>query len=75
MDSFSDDPVLLVERAAIPLFGFKAYGVHINGFVRDDKTKKIMLWVAKRSKSKSTFPGQMINLYSMVIIAEFWGSW
>lgn len=64
VDSFSDDPVLLLERAAIPLFGFKAYGVHINGFVRDDKTKKIMLWVAKRSKTKSTFPGHFITFHS-----------
>lgn len=57
VDSFSDSPVLLVERAAIPFFGFKAYGVHVNGFVRDAETNKIMLWVAKRSKTKSTFPG------------------
>ena len=65
MDSFSDLPVLLVERAAIPLFGFKAYGVHINGFVRDAETKKIMLWVAKRSKTKSTFPGQKVGILDL----------
>ncbi len=35
---FSDKPAFLIERAAIHLFGMKAYGVHVNGFVRDSKT-------------------------------------
>lgn len=55
--SFSGEPVLLMERAAVPWFGMKAYGVHINGYVRDLVTNEILLWVAKRSKTKSTFPG------------------
>ena len=55
--SFSGEPVLLMERAAVPWFGMKAYGVHINGFVVDPVTREIKLWVAKRSKTKSTFPG------------------
>lgn len=49
--------MLLMERAAVPWFGVKAYGVHINGYVRDKGTGEILLWVAKRSKTKSTFPG------------------
>ena len=60
--SFSEDPVLLLERAAVPWFGVKAYGVHINGYVRDPLTKEILLWVAKRSKTKSTFPGQFSSM-------------
>ena len=46
-----------MERAAVPYFGMKAYGVHINGYVKDPVTNEILLWVAKRSKTKSTFPG------------------
>ena len=57
--SFSGSPVLLMERAAVPWFGVKAYGVHINGYVKDPITGEVSLWVAKRSKTKSTFPGKL----------------
>jgi hypothetical protein len=63
--SFSQDPVLLLERAAVPWFGVKAYGVHINGYVRDPLTNEIRLWVAKRSKTKSTFPGQFSSISAL----------
>lgn len=54
---FSDEPQFLLERAAVPYFGMKNYGVHVNGFVRNEKTKDIeALWVATRSPGKSTWP-------------------
>eukprot|EP00850_Spirogloea_muscicola_P025395 SM002946S11253 [mRNA] locus=s2946:58:1620:+ [translate_table: standard] len=49
-------PLLLIERAAAPLFGIKAYGVHMNGFVIEKDGAKL-LWVARRSLSKQTYPG------------------
>lgn len=53
---YDDSPSLLLERAAAPLFGIKAYGVHINGYVIDkDGNKKV--WVARRSLEKPTWPG------------------
>ena len=51
-----------MERAAVPYFGMKAYGVHINGYVKDPITSEILLWVAKRSKTKSTFPGICLRI-------------
>jgi hypothetical protein len=54
---FFIDPVLLLERAAAPFFGIKNYGVHINGYIKDPVTNEIFLWVAKRSPTKSTYPG------------------
>ena len=52
-----------MERAAVPWFGMKAYGVHINGFVRDEKTGEVShLWVARRAKNKSTFPGMLDHI-------------
>jgi hypothetical protein len=54
--SFSNQPVMLLERAACPYFGVKAYGVHVNGYVVDNNNKVSHLWVAKRSKTKSTWP-------------------
>ena len=53
-------PLLAMERAAIPLFGVTAYGVHMNGYVRDGGQLK--MWVARRSRLKPTFPGMLDNM-------------
>ncbi len=57
---FTAPPVFQIERAAITLFGFKAYGVHMNGYVKDGDGLK--LWVGKRSLSKPTGPGKLDHL-------------
>ncbi|XP_068652441.1 nudix hydrolase 20, chloroplastic-like isoform X3 [Aristolochia californica] len=49
-----------LERAAAPYFGIKAYGVHMNGYVRRGSQK--FLWVGKRSNLKPTFPGLLDHL-------------
>lgn len=58
--SFSAPPLLLMERAAVPLFGVRAYGVHMNGFVR--KPDGLHMWIARRSKHKPTYPGLLDNV-------------
>lgn len=54
-------PVFLIERAAASLLGVMEYGVHINGLVmsnNDDNNKEeVKMWMARRSKTKSKFPG------------------
>ena len=52
LKSFYDPPVLLLERAAAPFFGIKAYGVHMNGYVKRKTDGEILLWVARRSATK-----------------------
>ncbi|MFQ5956111.1 MAG: DUF4743 domain-containing protein, partial [Kiloniellales bacterium] len=53
-------PVLMhMERAAIPLFGVRAYGEHMNGFVHRDG--RVHLWVARRADHKPTYPGMLDN--------------
>lgn len=60
---FSDEPTILIERAAYPIFGLKGYGVHINGYVTDSDTgRPSHLWVAKRSANKSTFPSMLDHI-------------
>jgi len=49
-----------LERAAAPYFGIKGYGVHMNGYVERDGQK--LLWIGKRSLSKSTYPGMLDHL-------------
>lgn len=63
VNAFSNEPVFLIERAAYSHFGMKGYGVHVNGYVRDEDTGEIgSLWVAKRSAEKSTWPGMLDHI-------------
>ena len=61
-ESFYDEPILLVERAATPLLGTQDYGVHINGLVRDEETGELRMWMARRSQSKSKYPGMLDHI-------------
>ncbi len=49
-----------MERAAVPRFGVSAYGVHINGFVRDGD--RLFMWIARRAEDKPTYPGMLDNI-------------
>ncbi len=53
-------PVMQIERAACSLFGIRAYGVHLNGYVREGG--RIHMWVARRARGKATFPGMLDNM-------------
>ena len=54
-----DPPLLLMERAALPLFGVTGCGVHVNGVVRDPAGGPPRMWVARRSLHKPTHPGEL----------------
>ena len=56
---FTAPPLMRIERAATPLFGVRAYGIHVNGFVRHGGG--IKLWVARRSRDKPGYPGELDN--------------
>ena len=60
LTSFHSEPLALVERAAAVHLGIKAYGVHVNGYVRGPFG--IELWVATRSKDKPTWPGRLDHI-------------
>jgi len=51
-----------IERSGIALFGFRAYGCHINGYIEDPDTHEIKMWIAQRSLTKQTFPGKLDNI-------------
>lgn len=55
--SFGETPLLVMERAAAPLFGIVAYGVNLNGFVGRGWEMKV--WVARRSPTKSVDPNML----------------
>lgn len=57
---WGEAPVMLMERAAVPLFGLCGFGVHMNGYCRT--SEGLSLWVAKRSATKPTYPGELDQL-------------
>lgn len=52
-------PLMGMERAAVPLMGVRAFGVHMTGFVR--RADGIHIWVPRRARSKPTYPGMLDN--------------
>ena len=59
MSVWGDPPLLQMERAAVPHFGVRAWGVHMNGFVR--REDGLQMWVATRARDKPTYPGMLDN--------------
>lgn len=52
---FSAPPLFNMERAAVPFFGVRGYGVHINGWTHTQEGP--CMWIGRRSLSKPTGPG------------------
>ncbi len=49
-----------LDRGAVPYFGTRAHGVHLNGYRRDGG--RLMLWIGKRASDKQVAPGKLDNL-------------
>lgn len=58
--SFYTTPCFVIERAAAPFVGALEYGVHVNGLVQQEGVTK--MWMARRSKTKSKFPGMLDHI-------------
>ncbi len=54
---WGEAPRLQIERAAVPKFGTRGFGVHLNGFLRTPEG--LDMWVGRRSMSKPTGPGKL----------------
>ena len=54
------EPLLQIDRAAVPWFGVHASGVHVNGWVRTAGGPDV--WIARRARGKRTFPGHLDNV-------------
>ncbi|CAI0629012.1 unnamed protein product [Linum tenue] len=67
--SFGGRVYFSLERAAAPYFGIKAYGIHMNGFVESGDEK--LLWVAKRSLVKPTYPGMLDHLVAGGLVCDY----
>ncbi len=58
---FAAPALFTIERAAAALFGIRAYGVHLNGFVRAPDGG-MDLWIARRAATSGVAPGKLDNM-------------
>lgn len=57
---WGDEPLLKMDRGAVPDFGVRGYGVHVNGLV--EAPDGLRMWVGKRSMTKATGAGKLDHL-------------
>ena len=57
---FGETPAFVIDRAAVPYFGLRAWGVHLNGYTRRDGA--LHMWVGRRARDKPTYPGRLDNM-------------
>ena len=57
---YADPPVMLVDRGGVPFFGFRAYGVHMNGYVRAGND--IHMWIGRRAADRVVCPDMLDNM-------------
>jgi hypothetical protein len=57
---WGEPPIFRLDRGAVPFFGVRAYGVHLNGYRRDGD--RYSLWIGRRDKNKQVAPGKLDNI-------------
>jgi 8-oxo-dGTP pyrophosphatase MutT (NUDIX family) len=57
---FGDTPRMTLDRAAVTLFGTRAFGIHVNGHVGEGDA--MQLWIGRRARDKAVAPGKLDNL-------------
>ena len=60
VEQWGDEPLAQIDRVAVPWFGVRAWGVHVNGFVR--KPNGIHLWIGERAANRPAEPGKLDNM-------------
>ena len=68
MPRWGEPPIFRLDRGAVPFFGVRAYGVHLNGFVGEGAAMR--LWIGRRATNKLVAPGKLDNLVAGGISCE-----
>jgi 8-oxo-dGTP pyrophosphatase MutT (NUDIX family) len=58
--AWGEAPVMRVERAAAAYLGIRAFGVHVNGFVRGPNGLEV--WIGRRADDLAVDPGKLDHL-------------
>lgn len=57
---WGEPPIFRLDRGAVPFFGVRAYGVHLNGFRRT--AAGMSLWIGRRAPDKRVAPDKLDNI-------------
>lgn len=57
---FGATPLMTLDRAAVTLFGTRAFGIHVNGYVGTGDAMR--LWIGRRARDKAVAPGKLDHL-------------
>lgn len=60
MARWGDEPIFRLDRGAVPFFGVRAYGVHLNGYRR--LGDRLHLWIGRRAADKRVAPDKLDNI-------------
>ncbi|HEY1722756.1 MAG TPA: DUF4743 domain-containing protein [Magnetospirillaceae bacterium] len=60
VENWGDEPLALLDRSAVAVFGIKAFGIHINGYTR--RGDQMLLWIGRRALDKAVEPGKLDNM-------------
>jgi 8-oxo-dGTP pyrophosphatase MutT (NUDIX family) len=60
MPRWGERPIFRLDRGAVPFFGTRAYGVHLNGYCRAGG--RLSLWIGRRAPDKRVAPGKLDNV-------------
>ena len=60
MPRWGEEPLFRLDRGAVPFFGARAYGIHLNGYRRDGG--RLSLWIGRRAANKQVAPGKLDNI-------------
>src|SRR5216683_3663704 len=66
MPRWGEPPVFRLDRGAVPFFGVRAYGVHLNGYRFVDG--RLHLWIGRRAPDKRVAPDNLDNLVAGGIV-------
>ena len=59
--SWAAETLMTIERSAAPVFGIVSYGIHLNGYIRDEKGE-IQMWIGRRAADRIVAPSQLDQL-------------
>lgn len=57
---WGEEPLFRLDRTAVPHFGVRSFGLHVNGFVR--RADGPHLWIGRRASDRRIAPGKLDNL-------------
>jgi len=60
IQEWGDAPLAQLDRIAVPWFGVRGFGIHVNGFVQ--KKDGLYLWIGERATNRLNDPGKFDNM-------------